>query len=408
MSLSLEDRNRLIPVNISDTESLAAIETDWKDLYDRSSCSNPFISYPWVKNWWKIFGGRRDPFRHKLNIITFRDPTNHLRAVVPMVLDSLGYIRKLRMAGVTKGHYLTEMHGFVVEPNYEDEFNTAFLNEIQRQRARVHWIDIDGVVAKTKLSDCLHSQLGTPGWTYKPGSEFFILPIEGGFDNILHLASRNLRGRLNNSRKQLEGHEVEFAIVDKPQDIIGAVNTFVDLHTQRANLTYVKRPLPTLDISQPTQNESSVRRHPNYLPTESHRLFIQQVCQELSQEGKAMIAQLRVDGEVQASLVLWRAGSHLYRYYSGFNPEWWGSRVMLYLNAATVNAATEMPGIKFLNLSTGRADEKIGWRPKVYQLEYFRADSTDPGKKVTNMIYQLAKRGVSRIRQSTTRFVSFL
>lgn len=41
---------------ITDSVGLAALEPEWRNIYQNSKCSNPFLSYEWLTSWWRSFG----------------------------------------------------------------------------------------------------------------------------------------------------------------------------------------------------------------------------------------------------------------------------------------------------------------------------------------------------------------
>lgn len=42
------------------TGALLALEPAWNDLFDRSGCTNPFLSFDWTRTWWEAFGAANE------------------------------------------------------------------------------------------------------------------------------------------------------------------------------------------------------------------------------------------------------------------------------------------------------------------------------------------------------------
>ncbi len=68
-----------------DVEGFLALQREWSELLRQSATDTLFLTWEWQWAWWDAFGGNRS-----LRLLTIRDPSGHLSAIVPLfVQDTL-------------------------------------------------------------------------------------------------------------------------------------------------------------------------------------------------------------------------------------------------------------------------------------------------------------------------------
>jgi CelD/BcsL family acetyltransferase involved in cellulose biosynthesis len=102
--------------------------------------------------------------------------------------------------------------------------------------------------------------------------------------------------------------------------------------------------------------------HPDVFAAERSRSFLREYLAYASETGSAVLFELLVDGEVVASRIAFVLGDSLYLYFSGYHPRMSRYSVMTTCTMEAIKWAIKT-GFKTINLSTGRDQSKLRWRP---------------------------------------------
>ena len=142
------------------------------------------------------------------------------------------------------------------------------------------------------------------------------------------------------------GAAVDFEVLTTQAEIVGAMDEFLELHTKsRADKTEFMTP--------------------------EMEIFFRRMASALAAEGLIRLFMLRVNSKPAAAVLCFDAGTHLYLYNSGYDPEFSGLSVGLVSKALCLKWAIEeghMTGIDFL-----RGDEPYKYdlgaqNQKIYRL----------------------------------------
>src|SRR5918998_610045 len=66
---------------LEDASKFAALEEEWRDLYDDSPLATPFQSWAWLYSWWEHYGQR-----YELRLVVVKDGTGLLVGLLPLML----------------------------------------------------------------------------------------------------------------------------------------------------------------------------------------------------------------------------------------------------------------------------------------------------------------------------------
>ena len=173
----------------------------------------------------------------------------------------------------------------------------------------------------------------------------FVLPLTNDWDSFRASRPRNVKEALRkcyNSLKR-DGHRFDFEVVSRPGEVRDALDDFFSLHRARAqaNVTVTHR-----DVFETAEAQG----------------FLLDVCSRLADEGRLRIFRLRIAGRVVATRIGFVDGSHLYLYYSGYDPAWSKYSVMTTTVAEALQYAIA-EGTTSVNLSTAADVSKSRWRP---------------------------------------------
>lgn len=129
---------------ISDPDEWDLHREDWNELLERSSFSNVFLTFEWLRVWWKFFK------RGKLSIVLVKED-NKLVAALPFYIDKIGLIRVLKLIGTGESDY----GGFIMDKAVSnDEFLKYIFRYIETQ---LKWdvIDFREIPEKSPLQSFL-------------------------------------------------------------------------------------------------------------------------------------------------------------------------------------------------------------------------------------------------------------
>ena len=93
------------------------------------------------------------------------------------------------------------------------------------------------------------------------------------------------------------------------------------------------------------------------------RLLLRTICTALAERGELRIFELEIGGAVVASRIAFLLGSDLYMYFAGYDPAWKTYSVMTVLMTEMFKWAFAH-GVERINLSTGRDQSKMRWKPR--------------------------------------------
>jgi CelD/BcsL family acetyltransferase involved in cellulose biosynthesis len=113
---------------ISDQEGFLKLESEYRDLYSRSSATSPFLSWEWISTWWEVFG-ENNLF---LAVFTFREGTR-LVGCAPLVIRHMArlpFLRRLEPMGIGRSDYMD----FLFEDGVGESGTEAFLEFLRQQR----------------------------------------------------------------------------------------------------------------------------------------------------------------------------------------------------------------------------------------------------------------------------------
>jgi CelD/BcsL family acetyltransferase involved in cellulose biosynthesis len=341
---------------LSGPEAIEALTAEWELLEDQMSPRTPFTSPLWAALWWKYLRQTQKIRRHEFFVHVMRDHSNKLVAVFPLVIThqpAWGPLqpRILQFFGASDGS-ITENRRVVCRREDEAAVIEAFTRHLCKYKSNWDLFLWTGI----RASDIDHNQHNALN-LYGTVSEY-VVPLPESWDSFRTNLSRNTKEKIRKAYKLLsrDGHTFVFRAVEQPLEIPSAIDRFLTLHADRAQLR--NRP-----------------KHRNYFSTESHRAFIHDFARQISGRGQLRIFELEIGGKVVASRLAFLFGREVYFYYSGFNVSWGKHSVMTTLMCETFKWLIER-GVGLANMSTGKDLSKLRWRP--HELSFHDAVLASP------------------------------
>ena len=187
----------------------------------------------------------------------------------------------------------------------------------------------------------------------------YVLNLPRDWSQLWTAVSDNMRKNVRKAYEFLErdGHRHELRVIERPEDVPAALARFFTLHALRASAA-----------------EMTVE-HPDRFQTPSHRGLLVDYVNETAKLGQLRIFELVIDGAVVGNRLAFVFGSQLYLSFSGFDPAWRKYSVMTLHTAEVIKWAIER-GFSVLNLSTGKDQSKLRWKPT--EILYHNARQASP------------------------------
>jgi CheY-like chemotaxis protein len=333
-------------LHIEELDGPAALEMiayEWDQLDAEVSPRTPFTSATWAKLWWLHVRQARPTICHEFFVHVVRDRTGKLLAIVPLLIThrpAYGPVRVriLQFFGAADGS-LTEHRRIICRE--EDEANVVqALAEYLLER-KDHW-DVfawTGIRCIETVPDRLRNLLKV----FKIVPEYRV-PLPDSWQELRSLLSPNTKEAIRKCYKHLarDGHSFNFSPVMHPELMSAALDRFLTLHAQRAQL-------------------AGTIKHRDYFAQASHRAFIIDAARHWAERNQLVIFELEIDGKVVASRMAFLLGDELYLYYSGYDLAWRKYSIMTTLMCECFKWAIERR-IKIVNLSKGKDRSKLRWR----------------------------------------------
>lgn len=331
---------------IESLEALHALESEWRELEGSRVDLLPFQTWEWSVSWWSHFPEARATLRDSLFARALRSGSGELLAVAPLMLTerpAFGPLRLRQLHFFGADPNVTEVRGLLCRSGSEREVYAALAEHLQAERDRWDWMLWSGLPALVEPGSILekHGEV-------RPVREIsaFILPLPSTWEELRGGLKRNIKESLRKGYNSLErdGHTFSLDVVRDPDQIPGAIEEFIRLHTARAEL-------------------DGTVRHPNVFDSPVACRFLRDVSQRMARRDVTRVFLLRIGGTVVAARVGFALGGVLYLYYSGYDPAWGRYSVMTTTLAETIKHAIA-EGFREVNLSTGRDVSKTRWSPR--------------------------------------------
>jgi CelD/BcsL family acetyltransferase involved in cellulose biosynthesis len=331
----------LIVDTIRSVAGIAALRADYDRLSRVASNTLPFPLHEWHVTWCEHFLNCNPRIQEEPLFYVFRNLQQECVAVVPFVIcrRMLGPLKIVSVNFLGADPAITEIRAPLIEPGYEEITAHAVQDHLSKEGAW-DWVDW------TDISDGFANSLDTQQLHWQPGLSAYVLDLPSTWPEFRSGLKRNIRESLRHCYNSLkrDGHRFECTVIERPEDIGGALDEFLRLHIMRANY------------------RTSVV-HAERFSSKVSRDFLYSVCRQLAARGAVRIFQLRIDSKIVASRIGFVVNDSLYLYYSGFDPQWARYSVMTTTVAEAIKYAIAQ-GLATVNLSPTNDISKTRWGPR--------------------------------------------
>jgi CelD/BcsL family acetyltransferase involved in cellulose biosynthesis len=292
---------------------LMSLDSELEDLLNRHSERLPFIHPSWLRTWLSEFGGDCEPL-----VLTCGDGS--LAGVAPLMRSD----DRVTFMGDAS---ICDFMDVLVDPEHAD----AAYGDLWQQLCAEDWNEMElwGLMASSPTRERVKAFAKEKGFEVEEELEAVSprLELPGTWDEYLASLGKKDRHELRRKIRRLyeSGANVEFDVLSEQADVVAAMDDFLDLHTRS-------------------------RQDKTEFMTPEMESFFRRMASALAAKGLIRLSMLRINGKPAATVLCFDAGSHLYLYNSGYDPEFSGLSVGLVSKALVLQWAIEngMSGLDFL------------------------------------------------------------
>jgi CelD/BcsL family acetyltransferase involved in cellulose biosynthesis len=311
---------------------VADLDPKLEALLQRQSERLPFLHPAWLRTWLSEFGADYEP-------IMLTCANGEVAGVAPLMrIDG-----RLSFIGDPE---ICDFMDVLVDP---DRADTAY-QALWQQVCREDWDEFElwGLMASSPTRERMKAFAAESGFECTEEHEAVAprMPLPDSWEGYFASLGKKDRHELRRKIRKLyeSGAEITFDVLSEQADVVGAMDDFLDLHT-RSRADKTKFMTPEMET------------------------FFRRMASAMSAEGLIRLFMLRVNGKPAAAVLCFDAGSHLYLYNSGYDPEFSSLSVGLVSKALCLQWAIEngKTGLDFL-----RGDESYKYDMGARDQEIFR------------------------------------
>ncbi|HZZ86513.1 MAG TPA: GNAT family N-acetyltransferase [Anaeromyxobacteraceae bacterium] len=316
-----------------DPGRLAALRSEWGELFDAAGQPNPFLSWEWLFSFWRAFGQRR-----RLRILEARGPGARLDGV--LVLQG-------RRAVIGPRHYTLLGNGVagadgldvLARPGTEAQVRSAVASHLARTLPAWDVLDLEDLPSGSATAAALARALAPLGVEVELTPRFTcpgFVPRGTFAEHLRRIARRETFGRRCRWLARQRGFRIEVATA--VGEMAEAIEDFLRLHRLR------------------WAPEGGSYGIPPGRVEDFHRA----VAPLLAARGFMRLYRLFVGGRSVAAVYGLELGGRFYYYQSGMDPEWAARSPGMVLTGRTVEDAYAR-GLSFYDFLRGTEPYKLEW-----------------------------------------------
>lgn len=312
---------------------VAALEAEWRALFDAAGAASPFLSWEWLSTWQRVFGGRRRTW-----ILEARDPRGRLAGLLPLVARP--GVMGVRRFGLL-GNGLTGADGLDVLARAGDAgiVRDAIARALAEETPAWDLLDLEDLPCGTPTAGALRRAL-TPRGVHVQVERGFVCPgfaVRGTFEEHLgRIRRRETYGRRVRWLERQPGFRIE--LTERAEEAPAAMEEFLRLHRLRWSAEGGSYGIP------PGRAED----------------FHREVAPLLAARGWLRMYRLFVGHDAIAAVYGLEVGRRFFYYQSGYDPAWSARSPGMVLVGRTV-ADAYAHGLTDYDFLRGTEPYKLDW-----------------------------------------------
>lgn len=328
------------------------LETPWRELVERTSTANPFLSWEWVSEWATTFWGA------SLRTVLVENGRGAPVAIAPFLPHPGLPVPGLRapalelMGPRRRWHWYTfELAEALVD---ESVAVPAFRLILQALAESGHWRWIE-VAGWAEHGQWWREALVGGGVRFAVGRSHLIdspvMELPHSWEEIFQHLSKQFRQNIRTAQHGLErqGFQLSYSELRGQSRIDAVLDDFFSLHAARAHA-------------------EGRTHHPDLFTDPARRDFIVRVIHRLADSGLLSVGSIELNGERVATQILMEMKGVLFPYRSGFDPNFWRYSIMTLALVEAIKGAISR-GSSAVNFGAGLTPATARWNVRVVPYE---------------------------------------
>jgi CelD/BcsL family acetyltransferase involved in cellulose biosynthesis/peptidoglycan/xylan/chitin deacetylase (PgdA/CDA1 family) len=212
-------------------EELEALAPEWNSLLSMSAADTVFLTWEWIRCWWRAYGQERQLF-----VLALRDG-GQLVGIAPLFADVERRWTKhwtcLRLIG--DGTYDSDYLDFFTAPGQEEECASAILAFLEENRGAWDWLDLRGMPRESSCLKALMNHAAKLSWESSTAPvDCASLTLPGSWDEYLACLKPRFRTKVRSAIAFFESElQVAPTACCKPTSVDDWLSELFRLHTLR-------------------------------------------------------------------------------------------------------------------------------------------------------------------------------
>ncbi|HEV3170530.1 MAG TPA: GNAT family N-acetyltransferase [Actinocrinis sp.] len=380
------DTAHLSVQRLSRHADVAALESEWRELYELAAGRNPYASPDWVIAWLEHL-----VHENELAVLTVRRD-GRLIGVAPCYLRSVARVlgasaaRTVQLAGTIRFPGLTELPQALAARGETRSVLRAVVGHWIAAPERWDWLELplDAEQGWFEPQWLGEGEAFTGLVQHKTTRAAVVLPLDGAAASVRTALKRNVWESVKRARNRLDksGRVWRVVVHRAPDEVAAALPVLRRLHGARASI-------------------AGRRVHPDVLGDPARYAFVADAAGRMAANDRVELLTLDVDGTAIAALLVLRAPRAAFLALSGVDPHWWHVGPVTLLQYAAIERAAER-GDAEVNLSVGPDISKLRWSDRVVQHPEFVVCGPRPGSRRRLAAYAAAG-AVAAVRREAGR-----
>lgn len=264
---------------VRDIDAVPGLAEKWDGLLQRSNANTLFLTYEWIRNWWKTYHESRE-----LLIIIAKENNQYI-GIAPLYVETSSFLggfplKQICLLGdkyvascfldfiIQKDKVSSVLPFFLEYLTREVDWDRLFLNRIHETSPSFDLLN-DGACKSRNLGIHAKTVYVCPFQALPATIQEFMKQPDTTFKKIAY--TRHLK-------KLYKNYRVEFIAQTPPYEIDASLDIFIKLHNERWNWTKKK----------------------GFFDFEGTTQFYRNLCHDLAQKGALRLSALKIDGQIQA------------------------------------------------------------------------------------------------------------
>ncbi len=320
---------------IQTEEEFCSLENEWNCLLRNSASDTVFLTWEWMRTWWKYYGTGKSLF-----IITVRGEAGRLLGLAPLCIKNTGFhglatLKALSFLG--SGEVCADYLDFIAEAGKEREVLKAIFDSLNAGSRLWDYVLLSDIPEKSETLDIILNGVGSSHFIAGVNECPFI-DLPDNYGSYLEGLGSNTRYNLSRRTRAIyRKFDAEFSACDG-DGVENQMESLFELHRKRREM---------------------IGKEGSFL-SEKLSAFHREVSRTFSKIGVLKIYRLLIGGKPAAMLYGFKYGGKFFYYQSGMDPQYEKESVGTALMGHCIRDSIES-GLKEFDFLRGNEAYKHRW-----------------------------------------------